>query len=133
MLTHTESSHRIHARCFIRSAEHVNRGRVHADQAACAQPANDNGRRDPGHLRILPPTSLALDRPLVVVAATKEALARWLSLQDSMATLSTNSSHRVVPHTHDALVNDKTAAETSSQAIRDVVHAVPSDAPLEES
>jgi hypothetical protein len=32
-----------------------------------------------------------------------------------------------------ALVNDKTAAETSSQAIRDVVHAVPSDAPLEES
>ena len=35
--------------------------------------------------------------------------------------------------THDALVNDKTAAETSSQAIRDVVHAVRSDAPLENS
>jgi hypothetical protein len=47
--------------------------------------------------------------------------------------LTTNSSHRVVPYTHDALVNDKTAAETSSQAIRDVVHAVRSDAPLEKS
>jgi hypothetical protein len=35
--------------------------------------------------------------------------------------------------THDALVNDKTAAETSTQAIRDVVHAVRSDAPLEKS
>ena len=34
---------RPHARCFIRSAEHVNRGRVHADQVACADPANDNG------------------------------------------------------------------------------------------
>ena len=47
--------------------------------------------------------------------------------------LSTNSSHRVVPYTHDAFVNDKTAAETSSEAIRDVVRAVRSDAPLEKS
>jgi hypothetical protein len=37
--------------------------------------------------------------------------------------LSTNSSHRVVPY-HDALVNDQTAAQTSSQAIRDLVDAV---------
>jgi pimeloyl-ACP methyl ester carboxylesterase len=72
-------------------------------------------------------------RPLVVVTAARDAQVGWLPLQDSMATLSTNSSHRVVPHTHDALVNDKTAAETSSQAIRDVVRAVRSDAPLEKS
>jgi hypothetical protein len=38
-----------------------------------------------------------------------------------------------VPYTHDALVNDQTAAQTSSQAIRDVVHAVRSSAPLEKS
>lgn len=87
------------------------------------------------------PTSLAQarslqslgHRPLVVVTAARDAQVGWLPLQDSMATLSTNSSHRVVPHTHDALVNDKTAAKTSSQAIRDVVHAVRSDAPLEKS
>jgi hypothetical protein len=87
------------------------------------------------------PTSLAQarslqslgHRPLVVVTAARDAQVGWLPLQDSMATLSTNSSHSVVPLTHDALVNDKTAAETSSQAIRDVIHAVRSDAPLEKS
>ncbi len=78
------------------------------------------------------PTSLAQarafqnfgDRPLVVVTAARDAQAGWLPLQDQMATLSTNSSHRVVPYTHDALVTDQAAAHTSSQAIRDVVHAV---------
>jgi hypothetical protein len=39
----------------------------------------------------------------------------------------------VVPYTHDALINDKTASETSRQAIRDVVHAVRSGAPFEKS
>jgi hypothetical protein len=56
------------------------------------------------------PTSLAQarsfqnvgDRPLVVTAA-RDALAGWLPLQNSMATPSTNSSHGVVRHTHDAL------------------------------
>jgi hypothetical protein len=87
------------------------------------------------------PTSLAQarsfqnlgDRPLVVVTAARDAQAGWLLLQDRMTTLSTNSGHRVVPYTHDALVNNQTAAQTSSQAIRDVVHAVRSSAPLEKS
>jgi hypothetical protein len=64
------------------------------------------------------------DRPLVVVTAAPDAQAGWLMLQDRMTTLSPNSSHRVVPYTHDGLVNDQTAAQTSSHAIRDVVHAV---------
>jgi len=64
------------------------------------------------------------DRPLVVVTATRDALAGWLPLQDKMATLSTNSSHRVVPYTHDSLITDQAAAQTSAQAIRDVVNAV---------
>jgi pimeloyl-ACP methyl ester carboxylesterase len=84
------------------------------------------------------PTSLAQarsiqnigDRPLVVVTAAEDALAGWLPLQDEMATLSTNSSHRVAPYTHDALVTDQTAARTSIDAIRDVVHAVRSAVPL---
>jgi hypothetical protein len=78
------------------------------------------------------PTSLARagsfqnlgDRPLVVVTAERDAQAGWLPLQDRMTALSTNSSHRVVPYTHDALVTDQIAAQTSSQAVRDVVHAV---------
>src|SRR5687767_2618977 len=63
------------------------------------------------------------NRPLIVVTATRDALAGWLPLQDRMARLSTNSSHRLVPYTHDALVTDRTAAEASTQAIRDVVYA----------
>jgi pimeloyl-ACP methyl ester carboxylesterase len=73
------------------------------------------------------------DRPLVVVTAAQDALAGWLPLQDRMAMLSSNSSHRVVPYTHDALVTNQTAAQTSIHAIRDVVHAVRSNATLDTS
>jgi pimeloyl-ACP methyl ester carboxylesterase len=73
------------------------------------------------------------DRPLVVVTAAQDAVAGWLPLQDKMAMLSTNSSHRVVPYTHDALVTDQTAAQTSIHAIRDVVDAVRSNVPLDKS
>jgi pimeloyl-ACP methyl ester carboxylesterase len=87
------------------------------------------------------PTSLAQarsfqnlgDRPLVVVTATRDAQAGWLPLQDRMARLSTNSSHRLVPYTHAALVTDRTAAGASTQAIRDVVHAVRFATALEKS
>jgi hypothetical protein len=68
-----------------------------------------------------------------VVTAALDALVGWLPLQDEMATLSTNSSHRVVPYTHDSLITDQTAAETSSQAIRDVVDAVRYGACLKQS
>jgi hypothetical protein len=73
------------------------------------------------------------DRPLVVVTAALDALVGWLPLQDEMATLSTNSSHRVVPYTHDSLITDQTAAETSSQAIRDVIDAVRKSSCLKKS
>jgi pimeloyl-ACP methyl ester carboxylesterase len=73
------------------------------------------------------------DRPLVVVTAAEDSQSGWLPLQDRMATLSTNSSHRVVPYTHNALVTDRTAAQTSIHAIRDVVHAVRSNAALDKS
>lgn len=70
------------------------------------------------------------NQPLVVVTATQDALAGWRPLQDRMATLSTNSSHRVAPYSHDALVTDRTAAQTSIRAIRDVVEAVRCNVPL---
>ncbi len=64
------------------------------------------------------------NRPLVVVTATQGAQRGWLPLQDTLATLSANSNHRVVPYTHDALVTDRSAAQVSTQAVRDVVRAV---------
>ena len=54
-------------------------------------------------------------------------------LQDRMATLSTNSSHRVVPYTHVALVTEYNAAQASSRAICDVVHSVRFTIPLKKS
>jgi pimeloyl-ACP methyl ester carboxylesterase len=101
-------------------------------------PANARSLRDEF---VVLPTSLAQarsfqnlgDRPLVVVTAAVDALAGWLPLQDQMATLSTNSSHRVAPYTHDALITDRTAAHTSIDAIRDVVHAVRLAVPLKKS
>jgi hypothetical protein len=82
-------------------------------------PANARSLRD--EFAALP-TSLAQarsfqnlgDRPLVVVTAAVDALAGWMPLQDEMATLSTNSSHRVAPYTHDALITDA-AAQTSAR------------------
>ena len=73
------------------------------------------------------------DRPLVVVTAARDAQAGWLPLQDEMATLSTNSSHRIVPCTHDALITDQDVAHTSSWAVRDVVYAVRFATPVPKS
>jgi hypothetical protein len=70
------------------------------------------------------------NRPLVVVTAARDAQAGWLPLQDRMAMLSTNSSHRILPYSHTALVTDREAAQASSQAVRDVVHAVRYSVPL---
>jgi pimeloyl-ACP methyl ester carboxylesterase len=69
-------------------------------------------------------------RPLVVVSAALEAQNGWLPLQDQMATLSTNSSHRVLQYSHDSLVTDRTAAQSSSEAVRDVIDAVRSSSRL---
>lgn len=84
------------------------------------------------------PTSLAQarsfqslgDRPLVVLTASEGAQKGWLPLQDGLAALSSNSSHRIVPFTHDALVTEEDAAQASIQAVRDVVQAVRLNTPL---
>lgn len=68
-------------------------------------------------------TSLG-DRPLIVVTAGSEPQAGWLTAQDQMAGLSTNSVHRVVAAaTHISLISGVEAA-ASSQAILDVVASI---------
>ncbi len=71
------------------------------------------------------------DKPLIVITAGKKAQQGWLPLQDKMATLSTNSLHRVMPDMeHTSLVEDQYGASLSSQAINDVVEAVRTGRPL---
>jgi len=65
------------------------------------------------------------DRPLIVLTAGKDASACWLPLQDKMASLSTNSAHRVLPDTdHPSLIHDRNGAAQASQAILEVVASV---------
>jgi pimeloyl-ACP methyl ester carboxylesterase len=107
--------------------------RVSGSSARAARSLRDEFAELPSSLQQARSYQSLGDRPLVVVTAALDAERGWLPLQDEMATLSTNSSHRVVPYTHDALVTDRTAAQASSRAIRDVVHAVRFSALLKKS
>ena len=71
------------------------------------------------------------DRPLAVVTAVSGAQAGWAAQQDDLATLSTDSVHRVLSRaTHASLIDDKGDAAESSDAIRDVVESVRAARPL---
>jgi pimeloyl-ACP methyl ester carboxylesterase len=70
------------------------------------------------------------DKPLAVVTAGTQEPG-WLDLQDDLATLSSNSMHRLVEGaTHTSLLYDRSDAQATSAAIVDVVSAVRNDRPL---
>ena len=69
-------------------------------------------------------------KPLAVVTAREGQQAGWSTAQDRMATLSTNSLHRVVPATHASLLVDERDSTYSARAIADVVRSVRSRTPL---
>ncbi len=65
------------------------------------------------------------DIPLFVLTAGSGSDERWFANQDELARLSTDSRHHTVDGaTHEMLVADRTAAASSSAAIRDVVSSV---------
>src|SRR5215210_6369748 len=71
------------------------------------------------------------NKPLAVVTAPKQAEPGWLKLQDKLATLSSNSKHRVVKGaTHTSLLYDRSDSQATSAAIVEVVAAVRNDRPL---
>ena len=62
-------------------------------------------------------------KPLIVVTVT-EALQmheEWFDLRDRLATILTNSQHRVADATHAGLTDDKESFESSVYAIVDVI------------
>jgi len=70
------------------------------------------------------------NKPLAVVTAGKSEPS-WLKRQDELATLSSNSMHRVVKGaTHESLVYDRSDSQATSAAIVEVVAAVRDDRPL---
>jgi hypothetical protein len=71
------------------------------------------------------------DKPLGVLTAGSGSNAAWFAFQKDLASLSTNSVHRVIDSaTHAELVSDEDAAAATSQAILDVVSAVRSGGPV---
>jgi pimeloyl-ACP methyl ester carboxylesterase len=69
------------------------------------------------------------DRPLAVITAELGNQPDWRTNQDRLATLSTDSMHRVIAgSTHQSLIDDPTYAAQSSNAIIDIVQAVRSSA-----
>jgi pimeloyl-ACP methyl ester carboxylesterase len=80
-------------------------------------------------LRLGSPGSLG-NKPLAVVTAGESELS-WLERQDELATLSSNSIHRVVKGaTHTSLLYERSDSQATSAAIDEVVAAVRNDRPL---
>jgi hypothetical protein len=70
-------------------------------------------------------------KPLIVLTAGRGNAEGWMSAQNEMAKLSTNSRHRVVAEaTHGSLIENRHDATAVSQAIHDVVVSVRTSAPL---
>jgi pimeloyl-ACP methyl ester carboxylesterase len=70
-------------------------------------------------------------KPLIVLTADTGHDAREQSAQEYLATLSTNSLHRIAHDTtHASLVDDEADSAAASQAIRDVVASVRTSQPL---
>ncbi len=73
------------------------------------------------------------DRPLVVLTAGSGSSADWSAQQDALATLSTDSVHRVVKgFDHASMVTDEEGAGAATRAILDVVSSVRTGRPLAE-
>jgi len=80
-------------------------------------------------LRLGSPGSLG-NKPLAVVTAGKSEPS-WLKRQDKLATLSSNSIHRVVKGaTHESLLYDRSDSQATSAAIVEVVASVRNDRSL---
>jgi hypothetical protein len=71
------------------------------------------------------------DKPLIVLTAGSGDDAAWSAAQNRMATLSTNSVHRIIDGaTHEDLITDEEDAAATTQAILDVVASVRSKGAL---
>jgi pimeloyl-ACP methyl ester carboxylesterase len=71
------------------------------------------------------------DKPLIVLTAGIGSDAKHSAAQNELATLSTNTAHRIVDGAdHEGLIGDKDGAANTTQAILDVIQAARSHTPL---
>jgi pimeloyl-ACP methyl ester carboxylesterase len=116
---------------LLPSAARLGAGRIFGYGAREARGFRDDVAEVPSALNHAQALKTIGGKPLVVITAGKGQQDGWASAQDDLATLSTNSVHRVVPSaTHTSLVDDRADAAVSSRAIRDVVQSVRAANPL---
>ena len=71
------------------------------------------------------------DKPLVVLTAGAGHPESWMTAQNKITTLSTNSVHRVVVGaTHQGMLDQKQYAAHTSQAVLDVITSIRNNQPL---
>lgn len=71
------------------------------------------------------------DKPLVVLTAGSGSADGWLAKQDALATLSTDSVHRVIEGIdHASMIEDGNGAAATTRAILDVVSSIRTGRPL---
>jgi pimeloyl-ACP methyl ester carboxylesterase len=71
------------------------------------------------------------DKPLVVLTAGSGSQAGWGASQEALASLSTNTVHRVIDGaTHSSLISDQEDAAATARGILDVVSALRTATPL---
>jgi pimeloyl-ACP methyl ester carboxylesterase len=70
------------------------------------------------------------DKPLVVLTAGIGSDATHSAAQNELASLSTNSAHRVIEADHEGLIGNEQGAAATTQGILDVVQAARSQTPL---
>ena len=99
-------------------------------QACFAARSTSTSRRRPRRSK-LPPSRDFADKPLIVLTAGSGHDAAWSAAQNRMATLSTNSVHRIVDGAiHEDLITNEEDAAATTQAILDVVASVRSQGRL---
>jgi len=97
--------------------------RAFAASARGARSQRDELSRYPDVFRQAGALTTLGDRPLVVLTATRGAQKGWPTAQDRLATLSDNSSHRLVDATHASLLEDRQDSAAAVRAIQDVARS----------
>ena len=119
---------RLYAQSDFGSLPPRSRDEVRASVATAEHASQHDRRVRPGDgldASKLPPSRDFADKPLIVLTAGSGHDAAWSAAQNHLATLSTNSVHRIIDGaTHEDLIANEEDAAATTQAILDVVSSV---------
>ena len=119
---------RLYAQSDFGSLPPRSRDEVRASVATASTASQHDRRVRPGvglDASKLPSLRDFADKPLIVLTAGSGHDAAWSAAQNHLATLSTNSVHRIIDGaTHEDLIADEEDAAATTQAILDVVSSV---------